>query len=439
MKHFIIDAFSGRPFGGNRAKHFVGLFLMLFLALSATAQNQREAGFNERYQLKQVVVLSRHNIRSPISGKRSTLRRITPHEWFAWSSAPSELSLRGGVLETIMGQYFRKWLVSEGLIRENETPQEGEMRFYANSMQRTMATTQYFSSGMLPVANIHVEHHYDIGKMDPVFNPQLTSVNDDFRYKALLQIAAMGGEKGFDGIGEKMRDNFHLLEQVLDLAESKACLEGDTCHFRTDYLQIDLVSNREPAMGGSFRLACQAADALILQYYEETDAEAAFGDTLTTEDWEQISAIKDWYGDVLFTAPVVARQVARPLLQTMLEEMRAENRKFTFLCGHDSNIGSVLAALNAEEYSLPKTIEKKTPIGSKLVIAKWQDTDGQLYASIRLVYQNTEQLRALSLLDLDNPPESFPILLRGLEPNTDGLYRYDELTSRFIESIESEE
>ena len=56
-----------------------------------------------------------------------------------------------------MGQFFRKWLVSEGLISENHLPAEGTMRFYANSMQRTIATTQYFSSGLLPVANVEIE------------------------------------------------------------------------------------------------------------------------------------------------------------------------------------------------------------------------------------------------------------------------------------------
>ena len=120
---------------------------------------------HEQYTLKQVVVLSRHNIRSPLSGRQSALQRITPHEWHPWSSAPSELSLRGGALETMMGQYFRKWLVSEGLMQENEIPTEGKMRFYANSLQRTIATAQYFSSGMLPVANVRIEHHCEVGKM----------------------------------------------------------------------------------------------------------------------------------------------------------------------------------------------------------------------------------------------------------------------------------
>ena len=419
-----------------KASRIILFLFLLGVALSSFAQAIRPDDFGERYTLKQVVVLSRHNIRSPLSGRRSTLQRLTPHEWHQWSSAPSELSLRGGALETMMGQYFRKWLVSEGMMQENEIPAEGTMRFYANSKQRTIATAQYFSSGMLPVANVRIEHHCEMGKMDPVFNPQITDDNDDFKALAQQQIAAMGGEKGMAGIGEKMAGNYKLLERVLDMEQSRACLEGDTCHFRTDDAHVYLVKNREPGMGGSLRLACQAADALVLQYYEEPDAlKAAFGDTLSWEDWERISAIKDWYGDVLFTAPVVARQVARPLLRTMLEELQNDGRKFTFLCGHDSNIGSVLAALETEDYSLPQTIEKKTPIGCKLVIEKWVDDEGKAFAALNLVYQSTEQLRNMALLDLENPPMVFPLSLKGLNANADGLYPFEAVLNRIDSAI----
>lgn len=407
------------------------LFLLFGLSLTSFAQVNRPNDFKERYTLKQVVVLSRHNIRSPLSGRRSTLQRITPHEWYQWSSAPSELSLRGGALETMMGQYFRKWLVSEGMMRENEIPAEGTMRFYANSLQRTIATAQYFSSGMLPVANVPIEHHCEVGKMDSVFAPQITDDSEDFKALAQQQITAMGGEKGLVGIGEKVAENYKVLERVLDMEQSKACHEGDTCHFRTDDAHVYLIKYREPGMGGSLRLACQAADALVLQYYEEPDAvKAAFGHTLTWEDWESISSIKDWYGDVLFTVPVVARQVARPLLRTMLEELQKDGRKFTFLCGHDSNIGSVLASLDAEDYSLPYTIEKKTPIGSKLVIERWEDTEGGSFVALNLVYQSTEQLRNMTLLDLENPPMVFPVHLKGMNANSDGLYPFDALVQR---------
>ena len=135
------------------AKKLIALLLCLTLlcALSAEcfAANCREcpcancpcancfAGQPEsaNYELKQVVVLSRHNIRSPLSEKGSVLDEITPHEWFTWTSNPGELSLRGAMLETTMGQYFRLWLENEGLFPENYLPKDGAVRFYANGLQ----------------------------------------------------------------------------------------------------------------------------------------------------------------------------------------------------------------------------------------------------------------------------------------------------------------
>ena len=415
----------------------LGILVAILLgSLSAEAQIERSTDFHSRYTLKEAVVLSRHNIRSPLSGPESALGRITPHEWFHWSSGKSELSLRGGVLETEMGQFFRKWLVSEGLMNENHLPAEGTMRFYANSMQRTIATAQYFSSGMLPVANVKIEHHYDLNTMDPVFTPQLTVVSEDYCARARQQIADIFGNGSLKGVGVKMADNYALLEKVLDVEQSTAWQAGEFTGFKTNDTEIILELNKEPGMGGSLKTACSASDALVLQYYEEPDEQkAAFDHSLTRADWEKISAVKDYYGDVLFTAPLVAVNVANPLLQTILNELRTEGRQFTFLCGHDSNLGSVLAALGLTEYKLPEAIESKTPIGSKLVFEKWLRADGKEYVAMNLVYQSVDQLRQKPLLMLENRPMVFPISLEGLNANEDGLYLLSDLEARFEERI----
>jgi len=160
-----------------------------------------------------------------------------------------------------------------------------------------------------------------------------------------------------------------------------------------------------------------------------------FNHDLTRGDWEKISAVKDYYGDILFTAPLVAVNVAHPLLQTILNELRTEGRQFTFLCGHDSNLGSVLAALGLTEYKLPEAIESKTPIGSKLVFEKWLGADGKEYVAMNLVYQSVDQLRQKPLLMLENRPMVFPISLEGLMANRDGLYLLSDLEARFEECI----
>ena len=410
--------------------------ILICSGLSAEAQLERTAASHSRYPSKEAVVLRRQQIRPPLSGPESALGQLTPHEWFHWSSGKSELSLRGGVLETEMGQFFRKWLVSEGLISENHLPAEGTMRFYANSMQRTIATTQYFSSGLLPVANVEIEHHYDLNTMDPVFTPQLTAASDDYCARARQQIADLFGNGSLEGIGEKMAENYALLQDVLDVEQSAAWQTGGFSGFKVDDTNILLELNKEPGMTGSLKTACSASDALVLQYYEEPDElKAAFGHQLTLSDWEKISAVKDYYGDILFTAPLVAINVAHPLLQTILEELQTVGRQFTFLCGHDSNLGSVLAALGLSEYKLPQAIESKTPIGSKLVFEKWEGADGSQYAAINLVYQRVDQLRQMPLLMLENPPMVFPVALEGLTANEDGLYKFSDLEARFEDRI----
>lgn len=413
------------------------LLLLAFICPSlAQAQLQRSEAFKGKYKLKEVVILSRHNIRSPLSTNGSALSKMTPHEWTEWSSAASELTLRGGVLETEMGQFFRKWTVEEGLFKENYVPTVDEVNLYANSMQRCIATAQYFSSGFMPVAGLHVNHRYVPSKMDPIFFPRLTKSSEAFRTEAMKQINAMGGKDGLVGINKGLKDSYDMISKVLDMKQSEYYKKGEVKDFVDNDTRITLNLNQEPGMKGSLKNANSASDAFILQYYEEPDAlKAAFGHKLSLEDWTKIARIKDVYGDVLFTAPIVAVNVAHPLLQYMYDELNADTRKFTFLCGHDSNIASVDAALGVEDYSLPNSIEKKTPIGSKLVFEKWVDAAGKAYVAINLVYQSTGQLKQMSLLDLRHTPQIYALKLKGLTQNTDGLYTFEDVNNRFLQAI----
>lgn len=412
------------------------LILTIICPALAQAQLQRSEAFKGKYKLKEVVILSRHNIRSPLSTNGSALSKMTPHEWTNWSSAASELTLRGGVLETEMGQFFRKWTIETGLFKDNYVPTIDEVNVYANSMQRCIATAQYFSGGFMPVANLRVNHRYVPSKMDPIFFPRLTKSTEAFRTEAMKQINAMGGKEGLVGINKSLKESYDLIAKVLDMKQSEYYKKGEIKDFVNNDTQITLELNQEPGMKGSLKNANSASDAFILQYYEEPDGmKAAFGHKLTTEDWTKIAKVKDVYGDILFTAPIVAVNVAHPLLQYMYDELNDKDRKFTFLCGHDSNIASVDAALGVEEYSLPNSIEKKTPIGSKLVLEKWVDADGKAYIAVNLVYQSTDQLKQMSLLDLQHAPQVFSLKLKGLNQNTDGLYTFEDVNARFLQAI----
>lgn len=415
-------------------KTILALLLAAMLAVGPALAEGAQPGYN----LERVVVLSRHNIRSPLSGSGSMLYEITPHEWFEWTSKSSELSLRGAMLETLMGQYFRLWLEDEGLFPENYQPEDGAVRFYANAKQRTLATARYFSAGLLPVAIVPIESHAEYDKMDPTFNPVITFLTDEYAQDAIAQIAEKGGVAGLEGIHAGLLDAIELLMDVTDMNESEAYKSGKFGDLLTEETTVVAELGKEMAMTGPIKKATSVADALTFQYYEEADEKAAaFGHDLTREDWLKLHSIVDTYTEMLFEAPLVCVNVAHPLLQEISDEMTAEGRKFSFLCGHDSNVASVLAALGVEEYDLPNTVEPKTPIGVKLVFETWKSGDGESFAKVRLVYQSTEQLRGIIPLSLENPPMSYDVDFTGLERNADGYYRLDDVMGRLQSAIDA--
>ncbi len=409
------------------------LLLCFALVSCATAAEDSfaDSGLSrEGYTLDKVVILSRHNIRSPLSGEGSVLDSITPHSWHKWSSGTSQLSLLGGSLEVQMGQFFRKWLESESLISADYMPC-GNVRIYANSKQRTIATARFFSAGLFPVSDVPVEYHMDFDLMDPVFTPQLTFTSESYEQAVRSQL----NELFSDDIAS-LASSYELTADVIDFYKSEAYTSGKVAPFSTDDTEIILKLYAEPAVSGSLKTACQISDALVLQYFEQPDdRKAAFGKKLSRSQWEEISRIKDVYEDVLFSSPLVAVNVAHPLLCELLGEMKNGTRIISFLCGHDSNVCSVLASLDVEPYSLENTIEKKTPIGCKVVFSRWRDSSGRFFWSADMVYQSTEQLRGNTILDMDNPPQVFTLHFTGLEETESGLYSEEAFLKHFEGAI----
>ena len=404
--------------------------ILVICGTIAQAQTKRSDNFHAKYVLKEVVVMSRHNIRSPLSSGGADYQRVTPHTWFAWTSSSSQLSLRGGVLETEMGQFFRKWVVSEGLLPDNYRPEGDEVLFYANSRQRTFATAKYFSAGFLPFANVEITHKYAEDKMDPVFTPQFTKMNDTYRQKVLSEMQALNG--GPQAWMAAQQPTLDLMEEVLDMTNSPAA-KNDSAHFWYNDIQFKIEKGDEPKMTGGYTLANSVADALVLQCYE-TESFAPFGHALTMEQWRAICAVKEVYDGLLFTPHSAAVNLAYPLVSRIREELNRNDRKFMFLCGHDSNLASIGAALGLQFPETENALELHTPIGSKLVFEKWSDGTDE-YVAINMVYQAVGQLQGRTLLSLDMPPMVLPITVEGLTANSDGLYRLSDLDTRMASAM----
>ena len=127
--------------------------------------------------------------------------------------------------------------------------------------------------------------------------------------------------------------------------------------------------------------------------------------------------------------------VTHPLIQELENELKNEKRKFSFLCAHDVTVHGTLSALNVEPYSLPDSIETKTPIGVKILFERWRDRNGEAWYKAELVYRSVDQIRESQMLTLDNPPMKYTLKFKDVAANEEGMISEADFMGMFDRTI----
>ena len=388
--------------------------------------------------LEQILILSRHSIRAPFPGNEITLSDITPHAWHVWSSAPGELSLRGAELEEMMGQYFRNRLEEDGVSVDDAGVQDRALRFYASSFQRTQASARCFAAGLTQGKPAVVEQHGTSGTENAVFVPLVASLDETEKRNILQEIARKGGGDGLPFFRKQLEEPIRLLYEITDLRNTEGYRRGKTKSLLEKGNQITLENGKRPSMTGAVRSATWIADALIMQFYEESDdRRAAFGHVLTEDAWRQIGRIPECTLKWLFADPLLAPNLARPMLREMIREWNTNGRFLTYLCGHDSTLTCVLAALEAEDYDLAETVEPAAPVAGKLVFERRRDEKGEKTFSAYLVYPTVDQIRGRQVISKEYPPVRIPIRFRGAVYDMNGNMPEKDFMQRLMKKADT--
>lgn len=377
-------------------------------------------------QLQQVLMLSRHNLRAPLADNGSVLAQSTKKSWPQWDVPGGQLTTKGGVLEVYMGNYTRQWLAQQGLVKNGSCPDSNNVFVYANSLQRTVATAQFFVNGAFPGCDVAVTHQDEMGSMDPIFNPVITDGSEAFNKKALAEMAAANEKLS-------LKPAFQRLEKIVDYKASPACNNKKQCDLSSGQNTFSAENGKEPNVSGPLKTGNSLMDAFTLQYYEGFPLDqVAWGQIKTPEQWKELSAIKNGYQDALFTSPDISREVAAPLVDyirsQLVDQDKANAPKITLMVGHDSNIASLLSALQVKPYELPDTFEK-TPIGGQVVFERWHDAKNDKdLLKVEYVYQSADQLRNADVLSLKNPPKRVTLQLAGCETDANGYCSWDQFS-----------
>ena len=383
-------------------------------------------------ELRQIVIVSRHNLRAPLDTAVQALGESTTNTWFSWTSAPGELSRKGAALETAMGGWFRDWLVDQGLFKREEILRPDQVRFFANNMQRTVATARCFAAGFMPEADVVVEHHPFDAPRDPRFTIGVPNPDAALSNRVYRQIGEMLG--GGAGLDRRLAPAYALLSRIIDYPSSPRGSRPGAAPFASSGVSyFDLV--RPPnsiGLHGPIGEAYPVADSLLLQQYEDTSPAASFGYPLSWTGWRLIGDVKEVYIDMRYRTKAMSAALGAKLLPEIGEALRRDDLRLTFVGGHDTTLAWMGAQLDAEPYELPGAVECRTPIGSKIVLGRWRCDDGLDRVSVDFVYQTTMQIRAGQFADRVHPPRVVRLRLKGLEPDAEGRYPFAGVLPRLL-------
>jgi len=404
----------------------LSLCTLAVLAALPASMSAMAAETDSGMQLQQVLMLSRHNLRAPLAQGGSLLEQSSDKKWPQWDVPGGELTTRGGVLEVYMGKYTHDWLVQQGVIKANQCPDPNSVFVYANSLQRTVATAQYFVTGAFPGCDVSVTHQDAMGTMDPVFNPIISNGSPEFAKAAVEAMQQQAKQT-------PLQSAYNQLSAVSGYAASAECKGKEKCTLAATPNKFSIIKGKEPSVEGALKTGNALVDAFTLQYYQGFPADqVAWGKVTTPEQWQALSSIKSAYQNILFTTPAVAHDVAAPLVDYIRSQLIDQDNNsapaVTIMVGHDSNIASLLASLKVKPYQLPDQYEQ-TPIGGQLVFERWHDKkNNKDLLKIEYVYQSTEQLRNAEDLSLSHPPKRVTLELSGCPTDSNGYCSWQDFT-----------
>ena len=142
-------------------------------------------------QLKQVIIFGRHSVRSALEPS-SFLNTFSAQPFPEFSVPPGYLTTHGAALETILGSYYRLWLMQEGLLTGADSVDAPFVYLRANTLERTRASAHAFATGLLPLASVNV--NYTQQGSDPLFDPVGAGVAQLDSQRAVASVAGRLGD-----------------------------------------------------------------------------------------------------------------------------------------------------------------------------------------------------------------------------------------------------
>ena len=398
-------------------------FILSLTPASTVAQATLAPSGNSSSELKFVVYLSRHGVRSP-TGLPAEYALYSLAPWPAWDVPPGYLTAHGYQLMKLFGAYDQLELAKEGLLSASGCEDASKISFYADSDERTRETGKAVAEGLFPECHVSVQFLPE-GTNDPLFHyhPTPAELGDKTPIQAAAAIAGrIGGNPA--NLAEAYRPQLKALDKIL--ATCGAAIPSQPK--RTSL--FDIPATLAPGSGGHvaelrspLNTASTLVENLLLEYTEGLDSSKVGWGCVDDEKLRSLMGLHTAATDFTERTPLMAQIGASNLLahindaieqavtqRTVPGAPSKPSDKALFLIGHDTNLTNVAGLLNLTWIADRRRDD--TPPGGSLIFELWQDSKTHEF-SVRTYFtvQTLEQMRSSTTLTLSNPPERVPVIL----------------------------
>ena len=381
------------------------------------------AGVGPPSQLRYVVIITRHGVRSP-TWKADRLNQYSAAPWPAWGVPPGNLTSHGRALIQLMGSYYREWLLREGLLHQQGCADANRVYVYADTDQRTLDTGRALAEALLPGCAVAV-HSKSASSKDPLFDP----LEAGFA-KPDWEIAAQAVRQRLADPSGRFQD---LHRAAFETLESVLAGEGGAPQKRIeppDEIRVS-VTAKGLQLNEPWSVASTLGEDLLLEYADGMQSKDLGWGRLDANGLFRILELHAVYADLMRRTSYLARARGSNLLYHVMQSMKqAATGKATtgaldspgnavlILSGHDTNLSNLSGMLGLS-WRLPGYQPDDTPPGGALIFSIWQGPGAaEYFVRAQYLAQTLEQTRDTTTLTLAAPPAEEDVSIPGCESAT---------------------
>lgn len=427
------DRLPHRP--GNLSENFVRLpgtcvYMKLHLArygtVAALCVYALAAQSPDDTVLKQVIILGRHAVRTPVAPATVTNEfSALPFPTFP-VSGQAVITPNGKTNEKFLGTYFRLWLTQEKLLTGNDSADAAFVYVRANNAPLIVDTAQAFNTGLLPAAPPAVN---TVPVPDPLFDPIDAGVA---RLDGDMAVAAVNGRLGGNpqALATAYAAEFALARSVLFNypAGTSPAPPAPAGKIDITTLPITLTAGNStaPVNLGGLASYYTAIDPFLMEYCDGMPASDVGWGTLDAAGISQIYRVYETLLDLEFRTPYLAgvqssnlgSHIVRTMVQgatgsAMAGALGTPSDRIVVLMAANTTLAG-LAGLFRLDWLVDGYQRDVASLGGALVFELRQSQwTGEFLIRTSYVTQTMDQLRNRTPLTLDAPPANVPVFIPG--------------------------